>query len=74
VPALSATIPTVPGLDARWSCTKAQWLASLYVDNLTNRLGLSSYSDPTSYGQFYQALVSRPRTFGLTIGYSYQGW
>jgi outer membrane receptor protein involved in Fe transport len=77
VPALSATIPTVPGytmLDTRLSFTRSQWLATLYVDNLTNRLGISSYSDPFNYGQFYQALVSRPRTVGLTLGYSYKGW
>ena len=77
VPALSATIPTVPGytmLDTRLSFAKSQWLATVYVDNLTNRLGVNSYSDPFNYGQYYQALVSRPRTVGLTVGYSYKGW
>jgi len=29
-----------------------------------------SYSDPGIYGNRYHAVVSRPRTVGLTVGYS----
>ena len=73
IPAISATIPTVPGyttLDARTSFMVSHWEATLYVDNLTNALGINSYSDPYSYGRNYTAVVSRPRTVGVTIRYS----
>jgi outer membrane receptor protein involved in Fe transport len=78
IPALSATIPTVAGytmVDARASYTLSHWMGTVYVDNLTNRVGVSSYSDPANYGPSnYQAIVSRPRTIGLTVGYSFKGW
>jgi len=77
IPALSAYVPTVPGytmVDARASYTLTHWMAAVYVDNLTNRLGVSSYSDPYNYGTNYQAIVSRPRTYGFTLGYSFKGW
>jgi len=73
LPALSATIPTVAGytmVGARIGYTRSHWLSTIYVDNLTNRLGINSYTDPIQWGKYYQALVSRPRTIGLTIGYS----
>ncbi len=76
VPALSASIPTVSGytmLDTRLGYTHANWDATLYVDNVTNRLGINSYSDPFNYAQFYQAVVSTPRTVGLTLSYSLKG-
>ncbi len=75
VPALSATIPTVAGYtmaDARASYSVTHWTGSLYVDNLTNRVGVMSYSDPSNYGTSYQALVSRPRTIGLTLSYAFK--
>jgi outer membrane receptor protein involved in Fe transport len=77
IPALSATIPTVPGytmLNTRLNFTEEHWRGSLYVDNLTNRLGVESYSDPFNYGSNYQAIVSRPRTYGFSVGYSFKGW
>jgi iron complex outermembrane receptor protein len=77
IPALSAYAPTVPGytmVDARASYTLTHWMATVYVDNLTNRLGISSFSDPYNYGTNYQAIVSRPRTYGFTLGYSFKGW
>jgi hypothetical protein len=43
-----------------------------YCNNLTNNLGISSYSDPFNYAQFYQAIVSRPRTIGMTVGCSFK--
>jgi outer membrane receptor protein involved in Fe transport len=75
IPALSATIPTVSAytmLDARVSYTRSHWMTTVYVDNLTNELGINSYNDPSQWGKYYQALVSRPRTVGLTIGYSFK--
>jgi outer membrane receptor protein involved in Fe transport len=74
IPALSATIPTVAGytmVDARATYSRTHWTGTIYVDNLTNRLGISSYSDPANYGTNYQAIVSRPRTYGFTVGYSF---
>ena len=59
-------------LDARVSYTRSHWLTTVYVDNLTNELGINSYNDPSQWGKYYQALVSRPRTVGLTIGYSFK--
>jgi outer membrane receptor protein involved in Fe transport len=76
IPALSATIPTVPGytlLGARASYAISHWTATLYGDNLTNRLGVNSYTDPSQWGKYYQALVSRPRTLGITVAYSFKG-
>ncbi|MGA2707657.1 MAG: TonB-dependent receptor [Steroidobacteraceae bacterium] len=73
IPALSATIPTVAGytmVGARVSYTRSHWLSTLYVDNLTNQIGVNSYTDPIQWGKYYQALVSRPRTIGFTIGYT----
>jgi outer membrane receptor protein involved in Fe transport len=73
IPALSATIPTVGGytmVGARMGYARSHWLATLYVDNLTNQLGVNSYTDPIQWGKYYQALVSRPRTVGLTVSYS----
>ncbi len=73
IPALSATIPTVAGytmVGARASYAQSHWVSTLYVDNLTNQLGINSYTDPIQWGKYYQALVSRPRTIGLTIAYS----
>jgi iron complex outermembrane receptor protein len=77
VPAISATVPTVGGyslMDARATFTRRNWRAALYVDNLTNALGTSSYSDPFYFDNRYSALVSRPRTVGITIGYSFKEW
>jgi outer membrane receptor protein involved in Fe transport len=73
IPALSATIPTVAGytlVGARASYTRSHWTSTIYVDNLTNQIGVNSYTDPIQWGKYYQALVSRPRTIGFTIGYS----
>ena len=78
IPALSATIPKVAGytmFDARASYALSHWMGTVYVDNLTNNVGINSYSDPANYGtQSYQAIVSRPRTYGFTVGYSFKEW
>jgi len=73
LPALSATIPIVPGyttVGARAGYTQSHWSTTLFVDNLANQIGVNSYTDPIQWGRYYQALVSRPRTIGLTVSYS----
>jgi outer membrane receptor protein involved in Fe transport len=75
IPALSATIPTVPGftmLNTRVRFVRSHWNATLFVNNVTDNLGIMSFSDPGIYGNRSQAVVSRPRTFGFTIGYSFK--
>ncbi len=75
LPAFSATIPTVAGytmLDTRASFAITHWVASLYVNNLTNNLGINSFSDPYNYGKYYQAIISQPRTIGISLAYSFK--
>jgi len=75
VPALSSTIPTVSGytmLDARVRFQRSHWTTSVYVHNLTDTLGIMSYSDPGIYGNRSQAVVSPPRTIGISLGYSFK--
>jgi len=75
VPALSATVPSVPGftmLDARLSYERANWVATLYGDNLSNTLGITAYQDPALFGNRNQAVVSQPRTIGVTLAYSFK--
>jgi outer membrane receptor protein involved in Fe transport len=77
IPALSATVPTVAGftiVDTQLSFAQAQWMSTLYVHNLTNNLGITSYQDPAIYGNRAQAIVSQPRTVGVRFGYSFKGW
>jgi outer membrane receptor protein involved in Fe transport len=77
LPALSATVPIVAGysmLDTRLSYTRSHWAGTVYVNNLTNNLGISSYADPSVYGNRAQAVVSQPRTAGFTVSYSFKGW
>ena len=75
IPALSATIPTAAGyttVGTRMTYAQSQWRSTIYVDNLTNQIGVNSYTDPIQWGKNYQALVSTPRTVGVTIGYSFK--
>ena len=77
LPALSATVPTVGGytiVDARLAFARAHWLTTLYADNLTNNLGITSYQDPAIFGNRAQAIVSQPRTIGLNVAYTFKGW
>ncbi|HME38935.1 MAG TPA: TonB-dependent receptor [Steroidobacteraceae bacterium] len=77
IPALSAAVPTVGGytmLDTRLSYTRSHLVGTVFVNNLTNNLGISSYTDPSIFGNRVQAVVSQPRTYGLTLGYSFKGW
>ncbi len=73
LPALSATVPTVPGftlLDTRLSYERSHWLASVYCNNITNNLGITAYQDPALFGNRAQAVISTPRTIGLTLAYA----
>jgi outer membrane receptor protein involved in Fe transport len=75
LPALSATVPTVAGYlmaSARAGYEGPHWSMALFVTNLTNNLGITSYQDPAIFGNRAQAIVSQPRTVGLTVGYSYK--
>jgi outer membrane receptor protein involved in Fe transport len=75
LPAISATIPMVGGyttLDARTSFALSHWTATLYVNNLTDTIGVNSYTDPSNFHERYSALVSTPRTVGLTLAYSFK--
>ena len=75
VPALSATIPTVAGytlVNLRLAYDLPHWQLALYCDNVSNRLGINSYEDPFNYSKYYQALVSTPRTIGVTVAYSFK--
>jgi iron complex outermembrane receptor protein len=75
LPALSATVPIVPGytiLDTRLSFAKSHWTATVYVNNLTNNLGIVAYQDPILFGNRNLAIVSQPRTVGFTIGYAFK--
>jgi len=77
IPALSATVPTVAGftiVDTQLSFAQSHWMGTLYVHNLTNNLGITSYQDPAIYGNRAQAIVSQPRTVGLRFGYSFREW
>jgi iron complex outermembrane recepter protein len=72
---ISETAPIVPGytmLDGRITFTRSHWLATAYVDNITNTLGINAITDPTFWGNRTQEVISRPRTFGVTIGYSFK--
>jgi outer membrane receptor protein involved in Fe transport len=75
IPALSATVPTVGGytmLDTRLSYARSHWITTLFVNNLTNALGINSYEDPAIFGNRAEAVVSTPRTFGITVAYSFK--
>jgi outer membrane receptor protein involved in Fe transport len=75
--ALTATALTVAGytmLDTRLTYMRSHWLATLYVHNLTNNLGINAYADPAIYGNRAEAVVSQPRTVGFTLGYSFKEW
>jgi iron complex outermembrane recepter protein len=75
LPTLSETSPIVAGftmLNTRLSYTRSHWVTSLYCNNVTNTLGITSYQDPAQFGNRAQAVISQPRTVGLSIAYSYK--
>ena len=75
--AISETAIPVPGytmLDGRITYTHSHFLGTLYVDNITNTLGINAITDPTFWGNRSQDVVSRPRTVGVKFGYSFKGY
>jgi iron complex outermembrane receptor protein len=75
LPALSETVETVPGyymVDTRLTYARSHWIASLYCNNMTDNLGITSFQDPALFGNRAQAIVSQPRTFGLTLSYRFK--
>jgi iron complex outermembrane recepter protein len=77
VSSISETAPIVPPyhmLDTRVTYTKSHLLATVYVNNLTNTLGINAITDPLFWGNRTSAVISQPRTFGLTLGYSFKGY
>jgi outer membrane receptor protein involved in Fe transport len=77
ISSISNTALKVPGytmLDGRVTFTKSHWLGTFYIDNITNTLGINAITDPTFWGNRYQDVVSRPRTYGVTLGYAFKGY
>jgi outer membrane receptor protein involved in Fe transport len=77
VSAISETAIPVPGytmLDGRVTFTRSHFLGTFYIDNITNTLGVNAITDPTFWGNRTQEVISRPRTFGVTFGYSFKGY
>jgi hypothetical protein len=75
IPSLSATALTVPAcamLSTRLGYARPHWLATLYVDNLTNNLGVMSIQDPAVYGNREQSIISQPRTVGIIVEYQFR--
>jgi outer membrane receptor protein involved in Fe transport len=73
--ALSSSIPPVAGytmVDTRLSFAWPHWVATAYVDNVTNNIGITAYQDPAVFGNRYMAIVSQPRTIGLKIAYTFK--
>jgi iron complex outermembrane receptor protein len=74
LPSISSTVQTVPGyttVDMRLSYARSHWIATLFGTNLTNNLGIMSYEDPALFGNRAQAIVSQPRTVGVTVAYQF---
>jgi len=77
ISSISETAIPVPGytmLDGRITFTRSHFLGTFYVDNITNTLGINAITDPTFWGNRTQEVISRPRTFGVTFGYSFKGY
>ena len=80
-PSLSVTAPVVHGytmVDTRLTLELPHWTVALYCNNLTDQLGLNSWSDPATFssnnfltkGSWVQAVPSTPRTVGFTLAYA----
>ena len=75
LPSLSATVANVPGytmVNTRLSYALSHWMATLYVNNVTNTLGITSIQDPALFGNRAQSIISQPRTIGLTVAYQFK--
>jgi iron complex outermembrane recepter protein len=75
LPSLSETSPIVPGytmLNTRLSFTLSHWVTTLYCNNVTNTLGITSIQDPAQFGNRAETIISQPRTVGLSVAYSFK--
>jgi outer membrane receptor protein involved in Fe transport len=73
---ISPAVPTVPGfttLQLRASYDISSFTIRLFADNVTNALGITSFTSPAVYGNRYGAIVSRPRTVGMSVQYLFRG-
>jgi hypothetical protein len=48
------------------------WTGTLYVNNLTNNLGVTSIQDPALFGNRAQSIISQPRTVGIMVAYRFK--
>ncbi len=74
LPSISATVATAPGftmVNTRLSYAHSHWLTTVYVNNLTNTLGVTSIQDPALFGNRAQSIISQPRTAGVTVAYKF---
>ena len=58
------------GGEKRLAFARSHWITTLYVNNVTDNLGITSYEDPAIFGNRAQEIVSQPRTVGLSVSYS----
>ena len=65
-------MPGYTTVDTRLTWQVAHWMLAAYCNNLTDRIGISSWSDPFNYASVYQAVVSTPRTLGVTASYRFK--
>ncbi len=75
LPSISATVATVPGftmVDTRLSYSLPHLTTTVYVNNLTNNLGVTSIQDPALFGNRAQSIISQPRTVGVTVAYKFR--
>jgi outer membrane receptor protein involved in Fe transport len=59
-------------VNTRLSYAHSHWLATVYVNNLTNTLGVTSIQDPALFGNRAQSIISQPRTAGVTVAYKFR--
>jgi len=73
---LSAQFERLEGFDI-WNTSLSwyndKWRVSAYVKNLTDEAGITAVVRDFAIADLRQSLdiVTRPRTFGLTLGYTY---
>jgi hypothetical protein len=64
-------VPSYTMLNGRICYAWSHFLATIYVDNISNTLGINAYTDPAFWGNRYEAIVSQPRTAGVRFAYSF---
>jgi iron complex outermembrane recepter protein len=71
ISASALTVPSYTMLNGRICYAWSHFLATIYVDNISNTLGINAYTDPAFWGNRYEAIVSQPRTAGVRFAYSF---